>query len=401
VAAVSARYGRHAGGRGGILRDHPAEIEEEAGLMLDRLLASVIKEIILFWRDPRASAMLFVMPAVQIFIFGLAATLEVRHVELAIINNDSGRWSRELIARVGSAGFVDKVVQLEDMAEVTARLERREVLLGLNFAADFSRDVEAGRPADLQIIIDGRRANAGQVTASYLTAIVAELGMELARAEPDFIAPPQAVVRHWFNPNLDYRWFMVPSLAASLSMIIALMITALSIAREREMGTFDQLLVSPTTPFEIIISKMIPALLAGGIVGVLTVGIAILGFEIPFYGSFTLLFATMFPFVLSVVGVGLVVSSIAGTQQQAMLGIFFVMMPIMLISGFATPVENMPQWLQYIAEASPLKHYLIIVQGSFLKSMPAGDVWNDVWPMLIIAAVTLTTATLFVARRLQ
>ena len=369
--------------------------------MFGRLLASILKEMRLFLRDPRSRAMLFGIPIMQVTIFGLAATLEVRHVDLAIINEDAGRWSREMVARVSSASFIGSVVHPDDMADFTARLERRQVLLGLHFPADFSRDVAAGRPATLQVIVDGRRANAGQITFSYVSAIAAELGMELARTEPDFVDPPATAVRHWFNPNLDYRWFMVPNLAASLSMIIALMITALSISRERELGTFDQLLVSPSTPLEIIVSKTIPALLAGEIVGIIIVGIAIFGFGIPFYGSFLLLFAAMFPFVLSVVGVGLVISSLANTQQQAVLGIFFALTPLMMISGFATPVENMPQFLQHLAQGSPLKHFLIIVQGSFLKSMPAADVWSNVWPMLIIAAVTLTTATLFVQRRLQ
>lgn len=369
--------------------------------MLGRLLASVIKEIRLFMRDPRVRAMLFGIPVMQVTIFGLAATLEVRNVDLAIINQDSGRWSREMTARVASASFVGKLIHLDNMADFTARLERRQLLLGLHFPADFSRDVAAGRPAKLQVIIDGRRANAGQVTFSYLNTIALELGLELARSEPLFIEPPGASVRHWFNPNLDYRWFMVPNLAASLSMIIALMITSLSISRERELGTFDQLLVSPSTPLEIIISKTIPALLAGGLVGMIIVAIAVFAFGIPFYGSLLLLFGAMFPFVLSVVGVGLVISSLANTQQQAVLGIFLVLTPLIMISGFATPVENMPRFLQYIAQASPLKHFLIIVQGSFLKSMPASDVWSNVWPMLIIAAVTLTTATLFVRSRLQ
>ena len=369
--------------------------------MLGRLFASVLKEIIVFWRDPRARAMLFVVPVVQVTVFGLAATLEVHHVELAVINDDNGRWSRELIARVEAAGFVDQVTPVADMADFSARLERRQILLGLQFPADFSRDVAAGHPANLQVIIDGRRSNAGQVAASYLLAIAGELDLELAGTDPQFVEPPGAVVRHWFNPNLTYRWFMVPNLSASLSMIIALMITALSIARERELGTFDQLLVSPSTPLEIIASKTIPALLAGGVVGLLTVALAIFAFGAPFQGSFLLLAAAMFPFVFSVVGVGLVISSIARTQQQAVLGIFFVMIPIMLISGFATPVENMPWWLQYLAAASPLKHFLIVVQGSFLKSMPAIEVWHNVWPLLVIAAVTLTTATFVVSRRLQ
>ncbi|MCP5130653.1 MAG: ABC transporter permease [Pseudomonadales bacterium] len=369
--------------------------------MLDRLLASSVKEILLFWRDPRSRSALFAMPIMQVVIFGLAATLEVRHVDLAIINEDSGRWSQELISRVESASFMGSTAHFDSVAQFTGSLERREVLLGLHFPADFSRNIVAGRPASVQLIVDGRRANAGQVTASYVRDIAAGLGMELAGMEPQFVNPPQAAVRHWFNPNLYFRWFMVPNLAASLSMMIALLITSLSIARERELGTFDQLLVSPSTPLEIIASKIVPALLAGSIVGIIITAIAVFGFGVPFYGNLFLLFGAMLPYLVSVVGVGLVISSMVKTQQQAVLGLFFVMIPMMVISGFATPVENMPLWLQYIAEASPLKHFLIIVQGSFLKSMPAADVWSNVWPMLVIGAVTLTTATLFVQRRLQ
>ncbi len=369
--------------------------------MRGRLFASVIKEIIVFWRDPRARAMLFAVPVIQVTVFGIAATLEVHHVKLAVQNHDTGRWSRELIERVSAAEFVDGTLRVDNTAEFSLLLERRDVLLGLQFPSDFSRDVAAGRPAQVQVILDGRRANAAQVTLSYLVVIARELGMELARMDPLYTEPPRAEVRHWFNPNLEYRWFMVPNLAASLSLIIALSITSLSIARERELGTFDQLLVSPSTPLEIIVSKMLPALAAGAVVGTVTVGVAIFGFGVPFHGSFLLMFAALLAFVFSVVGVGLVISSLARTQQQAMLGIFFVVMPTILISGFATPVENMPDWLQYIAAASPLKHFLIILQGSFLKSMPARDIWHNMWPLLVIGGVTLTTATLFVGRRLQ
>ncbi|MCY4427963.1 MAG: ABC transporter permease [Halieaceae bacterium] len=159
--------------------------------------------------------------------------------------------------------------------------------------------------------------------------------------------------------------------------------------------------MSPSTPLEIIVSKTIPAMVAGGIVGCIIVIISIFGFSIPSRGNLGLFLAAMLPFVFSTVGFGLVISSVVNTQQQAILGLFFALMPFMLISGFATPVENMPTWLQYVAEISPLKHFLIIVQGSFLKSMPPEEVWCNTWPMLIIAAVTYTSATLFVERRLQ
>ena len=184
-------------------------------------------------------------------------------------------------------------------------------------------------------------------------------------------------------------------------MVIALMMTGLSISRERELGTFDQLLVSQSTPLEIMVSKTIPAMLGAGVVGTIITCIAVFGFAVPFQGSILLLWAAMFPFVFSVVGIGLVLSSLTNTQQQSILAVFFMMMPLILTSGFATPVENMPQWLQYATAVNPLKYMLIIIQGSFLKSMPVGDIMANVWPMLLIGTVTFTTATVVVQRRLQ
>ncbi|MCY4427964.1 MAG: ABC transporter permease [Halieaceae bacterium] len=196
--------------------------------MIERLLAAIHKEAQLFLRDPKSRAMLFGLPVMQVLIFGLAATLDVNNVELAIVNDDAGRWSREMIQRVESAGFVANTTHLDNTAELKSMIETRQVLLGLHFPADFSRKVSAGTPAGVRVVIDGRRANAGQVVSSYLGAMVAELGAEL---EQDRGVPPipEAVSRNWFNANLDYRWFMVPNLSATMSMIIALMITALSI----------------------------------------------------------------------------------------------------------------------------------------------------------------------------
>ncbi len=368
--------------------------------MNERLLAAIRKEILLFLRDPKSRAMLLMLPVLQVIIFGLAATLDVNNVELAIVNRDSGKWSREFIHRLDAARFVASATHLQSSAELAELIETRQVLLGLVFPADFSRDLAAGSPASVQVLIDGRRANAGQVTASYLGSIAADLGVELDTRQGG-AQPPRVESRNWFNTNLNYRWFMVPNLSATMSMMIALLITALSISRERELGTFDQLLVSPSSPLEIILSKTIPAVLAGGVVGMLIVVVAVFGFGIPFRGNFWLFAAAMLPFVFSVVGVGLVISSLVKTQQQAILGLFFTLMPFMLISGFATPVENMPQWLQYVAQISPLKHFLLIVQGSFLKSIPPQDVWSNTWPLFIIAAVTFSSATFFVSRRLQ
>lgn len=368
-----------------------------------RLGALIVKELLSVLRDPRSRFILVGPPLMQLLVFSFAATLEVRNVDLAVFDEDSGRWSAELLARIEASHFVEHIVPVHDPADLAARIDRREVLAAIHFPADFSRDIAAGRPAVAQVLVDGRRANAGQIALGYLDAIARDLGAELARSHTPAEAriPAQASVRHWFNPNLEYRWFVVPSLAGILAMFLSLILTALSIAREREMGTFDQLLVAPTTPLEIVIGKTLPALILGSAIGSVMIVAGALGFGIPFTGSALLLALCLVVFILSVVGIGLMVSSICQTQQQAILGTFSIGVPLILISGFATPVENMPAWLQAVAETSPLKYFLVILQGSFLKALPPADVFANLWPMALIALVTLTTATVFVRSRLQ
>lgn len=368
-------------------------------LDLSRLRAQVVKELLSVLRDPQSRLVLIAPPLIQLLIFSFAATLEVRNVDIGILDRDNGRWSHELVARIGAAGFVGELHSARSAAELRQMLDRREVIAVIDIPENFSRDIAASRNAQAQVIVDGRRANAGQVTLGYLESITATLGAELAgsaSANADRIA-----IRHWFNPNLIYRWFTVPSLAGIIITFTSLLVTALSIARERELGTFDQLLVSPTTPMEIIIAKSIPAMVLGTILGLMMIGAGVFLFAIPFTGSFLLLFLSLQLFILSVVGVGLTISSICATQQQAILGTFAIGVPMILMSGFATPVENMPLVLQWVAEAIPLKHFLIILQGSHLKAMPPADVFANAWPMAVIALVTLTVSTLFVRSKLQ
>jgi ABC-2 type transport system permease protein len=208
-------------------------------------------------------------------------------------------------------------------------------------------------------------------------------------------------VRHWFNPNLIYKWFIVPSLSGILAMLIALLVTALSIARERELGTFDQLLVSPARPIEIIIGKTVPALIIGTFLASVMIAAGVFLFGIPFTGSLLMLLGSVMLFILSMVGIGLMLSSVCQTQQQAILGTFSITVPIVLMSGFVTPVENMSGFLQLIARVNPMTYYLIIVRGSFLKELPATEILNNAWPMALIALVTLSSAIVIVKRRLQ
>jgi ABC-2 type transport system permease protein len=373
-------------------------------LLSPRLRAQIIKELLCIVRDPRSRIVLVLPPLMQLLIFSFAATLEVRNVDVAVYDRDGGRWAQELSARLAAASFITRLLPVHSPAELRGLIDTRVAIAAIDIPERFSRDLNSGAPTTIQLIVDGRRANAGQVAAGYVQAIVGGLGADVATtiAATTTIGPAEvAVTRHWFNPNLEYRWYIVPSLAGTLTTFLALIITALSIARERELGTFDQLLVSPTTPTEIIIAKTVPAVLIGTIMGLVMILVGILVFRIPFTGSFLLLVPCLTLYILSVVGIGLAISTVCATQQQAILGAFATGVPMILLSGFATPVENMPVALQWVSQAIPLTHFLPILQGSFLKSLPAGLIVAHAWPILVISLATLTLAGLCVRFRLQ
>ncbi len=368
-------------------------------IALTRLRAQFIKEVLSILRDPRSRMVVFVPPLLQLLVFAFAATLEVRNVDVAVYNQDAGQWSHEMIQRLDRATFINQVRYVDNPRRLGDLIARGKVIAALAFPADFSRAITAGWTGQVQVLVDGRRSNSGQITVGYLSTIAADVGAGVAAVGTG--PPTPVVVRNGFNPNLTYRWFLVPGLTGILALFSALLITSLSIARERELGTFDQLLVSPTSTLEIIISKSLPALAIGTLLGLLMVAAATGLFRIPFTGSFVLLLASLMLFILSVVGIGLMISAISMTQQQAILGAFAIGVPAVLMSGFATPVENMPVVLQWLAQAIPLTHFLTIVEGVFLKAMPAADILANLWPLAVIAVVTLGLATLLVRSRLQ
>lgn len=364
-----------------------------------RLAAQIIKELQSYFQDPGQRISLFGPPLIQLFILSSAATLEVSNVDIAVFNQDSGTASYEVIQRVKAAHFVHDVIVVERQDAITRLIDQRKVLAGIHFPQDFSRDVAAGRPASFQALIDGRRANAGQITLSYLQTIANDYGADVTDAA--VAGAPQVEVRHWFNKNLLYTWFFVPGMMGVLVMFISLVSSATSIAKERENGTFDQLLVSPSTAMEIVIAKSVPAFVAATGLASAMIAFCVFAFRIPLLGSLPLLMLCMMLFIFAMVGIGLMLSSICGTQQQAILGAFAIGYPMLLTSGFATPYANMPQWLQVVAQVSPMKHFLIIIQGSFAKAMPASDILANAWPLVVIAAVSMTLAMVIVKRKLQ
>lgn len=361
-----------------------------------RLRALIVKELLAVLRDPRGRRMLIVPPIIQLVVLSYAATLEVTNIDVGLLNHDSGRWSVEVAQQIGGSRAFRSITPIGSNAEIRDVIDQRKAIAVIQFDPAFSRDVEAGRPAPMQIILDGRRSNASQIVLGYLSSIA-------ARAGPGASAAPGAtdalVTRHWFNPALDFQWFVVPALIGTISLMMSLVVTSQSIARERELGSFDQLMVSPLRTHEILLGKAAPPLLIGHVHATVFVLVAVFFFGVPLRGSLLLLYVGLFFFIAAVIGVGLFISALSQTQQQAVLGSFLFVAPAILLSGFATPIENMPEWLQTITMVNPLRHFLVIVRGVFLKALPADEAVTSIIPLALIALFTLTAAAwLFRAR---
>jgi ABC-2 type transport system permease protein len=363
-----------------------------------RLRAIILKELWAVLRDPRARITLIVPPIMQLFVFGFASTLEVKHFTVGVYDQDGGAWSREVVNRLAGAPDVQALVPIGSLGAARKALDNREVIAVVTFGQTFSADVAAKRPALVQALYDGRRSNATQIVNGYLTEIVAGVGAELNSSAATGGA---SEVTHWFNPNLDYFWFVLPSLVVTIAALSVLSVTAQSVARERELGTFDQLLVSPLRTHEIVIGKVTPALLLGLFNSSVYLVLIPNVFGVPFTGSLLLFYVSLVFFLVALIGVGLLVSVLAQSQQQAFLGMFLAVVPLILLSGYASPVDNMPGWLQVVAQADPLKHFLILSEGLFLKALPPGEVLRNLWPLMVIGAVTLSGATVLFRSRLE
>ena len=363
-----------------------------------RLWAMIVKEMWAVLRDPKSRIVLFVPPLMQLFIFTFATTLDVKNVDVAILDRSSGVHSAEIVSRIAGSPNFREIVPLRSPHELRDAIDNQKVIAALVIDEDFDRRVAAGKPATVGVVLDGRRSNAAQIVNGYLTQIVGSVGADLD-PRPGPRAPPGSVVTNWYNPSLDYIWFTLPSLVAIITSVAGLAITSQSVARERELGTFDQLMVSPLRVHEILIGKMVPPFIIGMINGSLYLIIAPLVFGVPFTGSLLLFFLSLAMYMLALIGLGMLVSAIAKTQQQAFLGVFLITTPLILLSGYASPIDNMPGWLQVVTYLDPARYFLVIVQGLFLKAMPAAAVFHQLWPLALIACATLSaSAWLFRAR---
>lgn len=367
-------------------------------LFSSALKAQIIKEFLSMLRDKKTRIILVAPPLLQLIIFSYAITLDVTDVDVTLLDRDNGYYSQQFIAQLDHANFIKNIVSVHSYRQLQQQMDLRKSLIAVVIPGDFSKSVAKGDNPQIQLLADGRRANAAQVVTGYIQTISEDF---LATVNTRRAAANSLALRHWFNSNLNYQWFVVPSLSGVLSMVTALLLTGLSIARERELGTFDQLLVSPCSAAEIIAAKVIAPLVVGFLLGNLMIAAGVFLFKIPFNGSFWWLQLALLVFLISVAAMGLMISAISNTQQQAILGCFSVVVPLLLMSGFATPVANMPQMLQYIAQWLPIQHYLVIAQGVFMKALPAQEIIAHTVPMAIAALISLVIATLLVRTKLQ
>lgn len=360
-------------------------------IWLYRISALIRKELQILLAD-RQSRQLVIIPVIlQIIIFPLAVTLDVKNTTLAILNEDSGQVSHELSARFAAASAFTTIIHLTGAAQIQQVMDNQDAIAVVWFAQDFSAKAEHGLPGSMQIILDGRRSNSSQIAATYVQDIVNTYFMQAQQTQGQ--APQtQLVIHNRYNPNLDYQWFILPSLIALILTVSALILTALSVAREREQGTLEQLLVSPLTPEMIMIGKAVAVLVVGMFQASVIIAAAVFVYKVPLTGSLALIYASAVLYFLALVGIGFLISAVCATQQQAFLGAFAFMMPAILLSGIASPIENMPQWMQTMTWINPVRHFMFIVKSIFLKDASIGFVITHSLPLVLTGAITLSLA---------
>jgi ABC-2 type transport system permease protein len=369
--------------------------------MTSKIMALIWKEMLAVLRDKKVRISILVPPVIQLCVFTFAATLDVKNVSIGILNRDHGEQGIELCQRFTGATVFSHIHYLKSVEEIAPFIDNQKGAMVVSLDSQFSRNLDANKTATVQLILDGRKSNATQIITGYATSIINQFNMDLSAKKHARTPKAKIVSRIWFNPNTLYFWYNIPCLVAVLSMVTCLVVTSQAIARERELGTFDQLIVSPLTPFEILIGKITPGIVIGMLEGLLLVAVGVFILQVPFTGSFLLFFHSLFVFVCSISGVGLFISSLCTTQQQAMLGTFIFMVPSTLLSGFATPIENMPAVLQPFTAILPLTYMLILSKGIFLKAMPAHIIWSHLWQMVVISAFTIYGANQLFRRRLE
>ena len=377
---------------------------------LRRILHLMRKEVLELKQDPRLFGVVIIAPIMQLAVLGYAATTDVKDVPIAIVDADRSTPSRDLIHRFESSANFKIVGMPGSTDEIDRYLDRGEAWMAISIPANFGQAVTTNGSATLQVVADGTDSNSTAVALGYAQTLIAGYSRDLmeaaARQRPRATAAPAGAlvtseIRVWFNPRLESRDFMIPGIIALLLLVVTTNLSAMAIVREKEVGTLEQLSVTPLARWELITGKLLPYAAIGIIDVVLVLVVAIYWFEVPMRGSIALLFAMCVIYLMSTLGLGLFVSTISRTQQQAMMTtIFFFLMPMIYLSGFIFPIENMPAWIQPFTYLIPLRYFLVIVRGIFLKGVGLEVLWPQALALFAWGATVLALATLRSSKRL-
>lgn len=367
---------------------------------LFRLMALIRKELLTVLKDPSSRTILFVPVLLQSMLFGYGATYDLTNVPYAVLDQSRSPTSAALLARLDGAGYFHRVETLASDERIAPLIDTQRALMVIRIDPLLEQKLAAGESAPIQLLLDARNSTTANSAAAYVSAIIDAFNADQVQRHGGAGPPLTIETRAWYNPNLETRWNFMPALIASLSMLQTLLLTALSVAREREQGTFDQLLVTPLSPLEIMIGKAIPPMMIGLVQSTLVLLVTRFWFHIPMAGSLLTLYAGLLAFILAAVGIGLAISALSLNMQQAMLYAFVLLMPMMLLSGLTTPVATMPRALQIATLANPLRFGIDIVRRVYLEGVGLGALTSDLLPLLLIAAVTLPTAAWLFRHRL-
>jgi ABC-2 type transport system permease protein len=370
--------------------------------MLARLKQMLIKEFIQVFRDKRTRFVLFVPPIIQMLIFGYAATFEIHHVATVVLDLDHSQESRDVISRFTSSPYFDVQHQLTDSRQIEDLIDRGKATVALQINPGFAENLRKGQTAPLQVIVDATNSNTALIASGYINQIAIGFAKDYQQDRINRISPQlteripsvELEQRPWYNPDLRSRWFFVPGIVGTLTLVLVVQLTAFAVVREREIGTLEQIMVTPIRSGEFILGKTLPFFLIGLFDVSLIAVVGTLWFQVPFRGQVSVLFTGAILFLLCMLGVGLLISTVSATQQQAMVTAFFFLMPAVTFSGFAFPISTMPQWLQDLTYANPLRYFLVVLRGSYLKGVGMDILWPQMLAMAGLGAALLVTAVL-------
>lgn len=376
--------------------------------MFHRIRFLFFKELIQVIRDKRLRITLIIPPIFQLIVFGYAANLDVKHIPIAFRDLDRSYDSREFISRFRNSKYFDIISYPENLKEIESLIKKGKITLSIEIPSGFSRRLKKGETATLQVIVDGMESNTALIALGYVNQIISEysINVMIDRLNQEGIirfeeAGVEVQNRTWFNPELESRYFYIPGVIASIAFLLPIILTAQAIVREREIGTLEQIMVTPIRSLELIVGKTIPFAMIGFFDVVMIALIGIFWFKVPFEGNpFVLLLGSLL-FLMSSVGIGLFISTISSTQQQAQISTFFFVMPAFILSGFAFPLENMPQWLQYVTYISPLRYFLIIIRGVFLKGASLEILLPQITALALLGILMITVSSLRFQKRLK